>query len=77
MTNTLRLRFQIIQQFLEFVNETPVAFAGDRRDTNGAKCLKCGAQMRISANSSRHKMPDGSVMEFDEYDCPQCDLGES
>lgn len=62
--------------FIRFANENPEMGAGDREETNNRRCLRCNGFMRLSLEESVSRMPDGSVMSFDVYDCPKCDLGE-
>ena len=63
-------------QYIEFVNETPVYGGGDREETSNSKCLKCNSFLRPSLKTHTVKA-GGKNLEFVQYDCPVCDLGES
>lgn len=64
-----------LHPMIKYVNYEPELFAGDQEETNGAKCLKCGTQLRLSGQQNASRI-QGEVLALDLYDCPKCDLGE-
>lgn len=64
-----------LQQYVNYVNETPQKGAGDREATHNKRCLKCGGFLRPSGEAMAQAVGDSEVY-IEEFVCPVCDLGE-
>lgn len=62
-----------LHRHIHYANETPVRYAGDVEETNGATCLKCGGQLTLANVQTVSNVPGLGRLAVDLYECPACD----